>query len=108
MIGIAYLYLHSICMRRSLKKTGLDLDKDFVSPADFAVYAQNLDKNMTQDELKQEIEQKYGQVKVIYINFCYNIDEMIKVAAELTQLYRYLGIYKNKREIFLKDNNKSF
>lgn len=50
---------------------------------------------MTKEKLKELLETKYTQVKVVYINFCYNIDIMIKLAAELTQCYRLLGMYKN-------------
>jgi hypothetical protein len=63
---------------------------------------------MSKEKLKQLLEEKYSQVKVIYINYCYNIDDMVKFAAELTKLYRQLGIYKNKRDKFLKENNKTF
>ncbi len=58
--------------------------------------------------MKELLEAKYSQIKIVYINYCYNVEEMVKVAAELTQLYRQLGVYKNRRDTFLRESGKTF
>jgi len=41
-------------------------------------------------------------VKVVFINYCYSIDKFVKLSKKLNELYRYKGIYFNKRNLFLQ------
>jgi hypothetical protein len=46
MIGIVYLLIHTICMRKSLVKMALELDNKEVTPSDFALLVRNIPKDM--------------------------------------------------------------
>ena len=57
-----------------------DIDEEEVTASDFAVLARRLPTNLTQQELKQKLEKEYenAKVKIVYINYTYNIDEFLK------------------------------
>ena len=78
------------------------MDEDIITNSDFAVYGYDLPKNLPEEKLKQKIESSYD-VKVVFINYCYHIDEFIVAVNKLKELYRLKGIYNNKKEIFLAD-----
>lgn len=105
--GIIYLLLHSIYIRRFLAKEAATLDENNFTPADYAVIARDLPKNMTKAQLKQKIE-SYNidlEIKVVYINFCYKLTEMIKGTAELKDLYHQKGLFLIYQKEVMKDKN---
>ena len=98
LIGILITLVASIFIRRSLIKYQVHLDEDIITNSDYAVYGYDLPKNLPEDKLKSKIEQNFN-VKVVFINYCYHIDEFIKSVSRLKELYRLKGIYNNKREV---------
>jgi len=46
MVGIAYLLIHTICMRKSLVKMALEMDHKEVTPSDFALLVRNIPRDM--------------------------------------------------------------
>jgi hypothetical protein len=76
----------------------------FITPADYTVFAENVPGNHSEEELKKKIEKYYKGVKVVYINYCYNVSNMVKVLAEQAQYFRLKAIYMNEREKFLIAN----
>jgi hypothetical protein len=81
MLGIGYLLIHTIFMRKSLVKMASDLDHKEVTPSDFALLVRNIPKDMTKEKLIELLETRFvkGQVKVSYINMCYDITDMVKL-----------------------------
>jgi hypothetical protein len=77
-VGIVYLLIHSIWLRKYLISFNRELDEDVVSPSDFTIIARQLPRNLTPDQFKEKFEKqfsKYG-VKVASVNYCYNIEKM--------------------------------
>jgi len=91
-IGIIITLIASIFIRRNLVKYANKLDEKLLSNSDYTVYAIDLPLNMDDKRLKDKIESNFG-VKVIYINFCYHIDEYMHYVLRLKELYRLKGIY---------------
>ncbi|CDW71822.1 phage head-tail family partial [Stylonychia lemnae] len=77
-VGIIYLLIHSIYLRRMLIKLNQELDEDQISPSDFTLIARHLPQNITQDQLKAKFENQYSKynIKVAYVNYAYNIEKM--------------------------------
>jgi hypothetical protein len=75
MLGIIYLLIHTIFMRKKLVQMANTLDHKETTPSDFALLVRNIPKDMTKEKLTELIETRYarGQVKVSYINMCYDI-----------------------------------
>ncbi len=59
MVGVVYLLIHSICMRRTLVQMALKLDEKEVSPSDFALVVRNVPKDMNKDQLIKLVEDRY-------------------------------------------------
>jgi len=83
MAGIVYLLIHSIILRRSLVAMNLYIDRNEVSPSDFALLVRNIPLTTTKEDLIKQLEARYNHVKlkVQYVNLCYNIDQMVKLNA---------------------------
>jgi hypothetical protein len=96
MVGIIYLLIHTIFMRRTLVKMALDLDHKEVTPSDFALLVRNIPADMTKEKLTELIECRFakGQVKVSYVNLCYNIQDMVKLNTKIHELIKQKGAYK--------------
>lgn len=41
----------------------------------------NLPKNLKKSELKAVLEKEYPGIKIVYINYCYKIDDFIKLSS---------------------------
>lgn len=73
-LGVVYMLFHSIFLRRLLVKLSLEIDKKETSPSDFAIVVRNIPKNVSKDSLKVQIEKMFNdEVKVSYVNLCYDI-----------------------------------
>ena len=99
--GIIITLIASIIIRNKLNKLGIQLDKDYYTASDFAVYAKDLPRKASKELLKQKLEEKYSLLKVVYINYCYGIDRMKVLTDRLRDLYRYKGIYAVIRKDFI-------
>mmetsp|Transcript_22773 Transcript_22773/g.21978 ORF Transcript_22773/g.21978 Transcript_22773/m.21978 type:complete len:90 (-) Transcript_22773:1926-2195(-) len=79
--GVAILLIYSIAQRRRLRALQLELDDKLWTPSDFALMAHGIPKTMKEEELKQQIEEEFSKgdisVKILYINYCYDIRKMI-------------------------------
>lgn len=86
--GIAILLISSIFIRRHLEKMNIHLDKDKVSPSDYGLVVRNIPRNMKKEDLQKEIEKRYEAFapKVVYINYCYDIKEMVELNEKLAEL----------------------
>lgn len=51
-IGVIYMLLHSIYLRRLLVGMSIELDKKETSPSDFAILVRNLPKDVSKEQLK--------------------------------------------------------
>jgi len=85
-VGALYTLFHSIVLRRLLVRMTIDLDKKEVSPSDFAIVVRNLPKGVTKDDLKSQIEAKFTNVIVSYVNLCYDITTMIELNKKISEL----------------------
>jgi hypothetical protein len=53
---MVYMLMHSIYLRKLLAGASIDLDKNEISPSDFAVLVRGLPLDITKDTLKQQLE----------------------------------------------------
>jgi len=79
--GVVFLTLFSVYLRRKLSAMAEILDENEVTPSDFALLVRHLPGDWTKEKLQGVIEDHFKQlnVKVNYINFCYEIAEMIEL-----------------------------
>ena len=59
-IGVIYVLLHSIYLRRMLVGMSIELDKKDVSPSDYGIVVRNLPKDITKETLIRQIEEKFA------------------------------------------------
>lgn len=59
-IGVIYVLLHSIYLRKMLVGMGIELDKKDVSPSDFGIIVRNLPMDITKETLTKQIEEKFA------------------------------------------------
>lgn len=52
-LGVVYMLLHSIYLRKFLVQTSILLDKDEISPSDFAIMVRGLPADCTKEKLKE-------------------------------------------------------
>jgi hypothetical protein len=50
-LGVVYMLIHSISLRRLLVITTINLDREEISPSDYAILVRNLPKDVTKEEL---------------------------------------------------------
>jgi hypothetical protein len=107
--GIIYILIHSIYLRRMLLRMGMELDEDHISPSDFAIIARHLPLNLPAEKLKERFENHFAKenVKIVYINYTYKVDEMVRLTGELKSEYRKKGIYLQLLRKFMKEKNIS-
>ena len=96
MLGIVYLLLHSIILRRSLVSLHLQIDRKEVSPSDYALLVRNIPLTTNKEELIKLVEARFMhfKLKVQYVNFCYNIEQMVKLNTQIKELVKQKGFYK--------------
>ena len=76
------------------------IDEQNLTPSDFAVQATNLPVKKTQEEVKEWIKKFYAEIEIQYINYAYNIGDIVKAARRLSnlqQLKSYVQAYKAKK-----------
>lgn len=101
LLGILITFIASVIIRRYLNKYYIKLDETLISNSDYAVYGIDLPKECPKEVLKEKIEAKFG-VKVVYVNYCYAVDEFLKEVSHLKELFRLKGIYNNFKERFIE------
>lgn len=94
-LGVIYVLLHSLYLRRMLVQTTAELDKIEISPSDFGLIVRNIPPSVTKDSLKVQIEKQFNdEVKVVYVNLCYDISQMLELDKKVKDLSKQLGFYK--------------
>jgi hypothetical protein len=51
-LGVIYMLIHSIYLRRLLVSMSIDVDRQEISPSDFAILVRNLPKDVSKEKLK--------------------------------------------------------
>lgn len=84
---------------------GIELDKDAITPSDFCCIVTGLPLDKTQDELKESFEKHFAtyNIEIAYINYAYNVEEMVKYTNELKKALHRKGLYKLKRKNFCSE-----
>lgn len=102
--GALYVLIHSIFLRRMLVNMTGELDKAEVSPQDFGVIVRNIPLNTTPESLKVQVEKQFNdEVKVAYVNYCYDITQMLELNEKIEQHSKHLAEYK----LYLKKEMKA-
>ena len=72
------------------------LDNKEATPSDYALVVRNIPKNITKEQITEEIEKRFsvGNVKVAYVNMCYNIEDIVSLNSRITELVKLKGYYK--------------
>lgn len=103
-LGAIYVLIHSIFLRRMLVSMSGELDKAEVSPQDYGLVVRDIPKETTPDSLKVQIEKQFNdEVKVAYVNYCYDITEMLALGEKIEGFSKDLAHYR----LYLKKELKS-
>ena len=56
----------------------------------------NISLDTTKEKLTKLVEKRFSrqQVKVVYVNMCYNIEDIVKFNSKITDLVKKKGAYK--------------
>lgn len=76
------------------------VDEENITPADYGVMLKNLPRHKSPDELKVWLSSLIPGIEVVYVNYCYNIRNLVKVVRKLTALQQtkiYWETYKEKK-----------
>ena len=73
-----------------------EIDREAVSPSDYAVLVRNLPHDMTKEKVGELFESKFQQsnLKVVYVNMCYDIEEIMVLNSTMKELMKQRGFYK--------------
>lgn len=52
-LGVVYMLIHSIFLRRQLVIMSINLDRSEISPSDYAILVRNLPKDVSKEKLKE-------------------------------------------------------
>jgi hypothetical protein len=77
-IGVLYMLFHSVRLRQLLVGMSIELDRKEISPSDYAILIRNLPKDVSKEKLKEQVEKKFPEAKVAYVNLCYDITQMVE------------------------------
>lgn len=79
-----------------MAKRSLELDANDDTLGDYSVIVRDIPLDMSKDQLKTSIEDKHSsfKVKVAYINYIYNIEELVECDQEEIKLRTYNSLYK--------------
>jgi len=59
-LGIIYVLIHSICLRKMLNNMTTELDNADISPKDYGILVKKIPKTTTSDDLKKMIENEFN------------------------------------------------
>ncbi|CAI2378713.1 unnamed protein product [Moneuplotes crassus] len=97
---IFVISIASIFLRESQNTIIREVDEQNITPSDFGVMISNIPKDKRPDELRKWLEAKVPEIEIMYVNYCYDITELVKVTRKLTsmlQVKAYLEAYKKRR-----------
>ncbi len=106
-VSIIGMLIFSVVIRTMINRMNIDLDKGSLTPSDYCCIVSNLPVNKTQAEIKERFEKHFKQynIEVAYVNYAYNIEDMVRYTNQLKDLLKKKGIYKVKRKQFGKKND---
>jgi len=85
-IFIFVIIIGSIILRHFQSKVINDIDEKNLTPSDFGVMVTNLPLNKTQDEVRDWLKTFFEDLDIVYINYCYDIGDIVKVVRRITKL----------------------
>ena len=94
------IFLGSILLRYLQIKLINEIDEKNITPSDFGVMVTGLPKNHDQDSVSEWFKTHFEDLEIVYINYCYDINEMVTLARRLNnfnQIRSYLKAYKLKK-----------
>ena len=87
------------------------LDNTELTPSDFSLVVRNIPLDITKEKLISLIEERFSRskVKVVYVNYCYNIEDIVKLNSQITELVKKKGFYRLhlKKEMAIKSLKKN-
>lgn len=96
MVGILVTFFGYIVIKKNLIMKIHWLEEYHITPADYAVMGYNLPK-ISRSELKKQLMNEFQGLKIIYINYCYNVDLLIKYNMKLLELFQQKTIYETMK-----------
>ncbi|CAI2369250.1 unnamed protein product [Moneuplotes crassus] len=103
----------SIFLRSSQNQIINEIDEMNITPADFGVMISNIPKDKKEEDLKDWIQlQLDKQVEIVYVSYCYDITQLVKITRKITKLQQAKAYVSSYRDMVLKENrmkkNNSF
>jgi hypothetical protein len=95
-IGVVFITIYSVYVRRKLQKMASVLDKNEVSPSDYALLVRHIPLEWSKEKLEGVLEEHfklYG-LNVNYVNFCFDITEMVKLNKKMGELIKLKNLVK--------------
>jgi len=95
-VGVVFITFYSVFVRRKLQDMAEILDENEVSPSDYALLVRQVPLDWTKEKLEGVLEEHfklYG-LNVNYVNFCYDITEMVKLNKKMSELIKLKNLVK--------------
>ena len=95
-IGVVFITIYSVYVRRKLQKMASVLDENEVSPSDYALLVRHIPLEWSKEKLEGVLEEHfklYG-LNVNYVNFCFDITEMVKLNKKMGELIKLKNLVK--------------
>ena len=73
------LLIYSVIMRRQLLKIEDRIDEQNITPSDFGVFITNIPIKKSKDEFEEHMKKIIPHTEIAYINYCYTIEEYVKL-----------------------------
>ncbi|CAI2368266.1 unnamed protein product [Moneuplotes crassus] len=96
---ILILFIASIFLRVYQSKIISEIDEENITPSDFGLMVSNVPEDKRPDELKNWFKEKFPDVDIAYVNYCYNIEKLVKITRKIEALEAKkttLEAYKDK------------
>ncbi len=95
-IGVVFITIYSVYVRRKLQQMASVLDENEVSPSDYALVVRHVPLDWSKEKLEGVLEEHfklYG-LNVNYVNFCFDITEMVKLNKKMGELIKLKNLVK--------------
>lgn len=95
-LGVVFITFYSVFVRRKLQQMAAVLDENEVSPSDYALLVRHVPVDWTKEKLEGVLEDHfklYG-LNVNYVNYCYDITEMVKLNKKMGELIKQKNLLK--------------
>ncbi len=95
-VGVVFITFYSVYVRRKLQDMAEILDENEVSPSDYGLLVRDIPNDWTKEKLEGVIEDHfklYG-LNVNYVNYCFNVTEMVKLNKKMGELIKLKNLVK--------------